>query len=1753
MDEELKSIDTEEEKEEQENGGKAKLSTLGKIKHYFFLFLKTVLLLAIFAINVEAVVDGWLYSQYYTWKIGMTLAVILLVIILAVTWRKTTFPERWAITFIYPIVILTMGTVFYGIENEGGPFIFSKGNPQLINILFMFVACAITIMFFISKSLNIAIKIFVGITAIITVTGFTLPILWEQNLHQALQGQANAYLEAFPFFLRPTFLGIFLFYPLSLLLFIKQIALSLKYEEKINRITTIYPMIPVILLLAVGVRTLIISAPVEKVYSINDFSGMKGRGNIALQKEGGRIISFTSQLDIYKDAAYNLIDGDIIESGWQSEKNAPFPQEIIIGLPGNKTHIIDQVIIYNDALVNDSKAAKEIEILVSADSPNDFELIKKYVCQNTLAPQVFTFKETKAKFIQVRILSNWGNTISTSIKEIEVSGPATQEINLDPLKGNLLEQSLGAQPVTYRKKSGFLEEIPYQKPFQGKDAVVALQMTQDDFPVEIVFNLPESKTYIVDNLVMHFFSADEKLRSDITEVKEMEILTSSDSPTVGFESLGKFLCTKGKAAISFSLQQKNVKYIKLKFLEPMEKNKFVVIKNIELYQPMAKYENTLENGEYRSGLKGLYFTGKKYKDFRKERKDPEINFNWGVQSPMSGFGSADYSIIWEGILEVPTNGYYEIGLKTNEDDYFKFELNNNTILKSSSSKTDQWVTKKFRLAAGAYPIKIVYFHPRGNDSVIKLGWKKPGKNTIEIIENKYLTHKSSEINTERTPKEAIKAGIEWMGENVMDSPKKYSSTRQPFALMTFAKAAKYKYPYNTEACMSVLDLIRSGINRDGTLSFSSSTTIMALQCIGIGLMEYNNYIEEENTDELIRIGNRLVGKQLPQGNWEIDQRDLPVLQGDIMCTANALLILLNTYEKTGDEFFSKSIQNASIWLEKATPETTQDIVYQLIGLCTYPSPSSEKVIKKDIEKLWSIQNEDGGWGEGENKDSNPYSTAQVIYALKLAKVEASNPNFNTGLDYILSNQNITGGWSLKAETDETWEVAPTMWCITALANAYESLMIRITKPSPDETFTPESSEQDFFIETDVYNPGDTKVTRVEFFVDNLSIGTAEKSPYTMKWQPQELSGGKHTVKVVLHGDDGSEVVDSKTFYVDKSIKISFISPEENTKVPLDTKIKIDIENKSNSPVTKVEFYIEDELIDKVKEKPFELLWLTEELPNGKYTLKAIVHTEKGDTSSAEETVIVDRNFGITLDSPQEDENVEENMDLSATVVNDTGSPTTRVEYYVDEKLVGTSTEGPSYSCTWEVKDIKNGNYPVKAVAYNELGNKISDTKTISISYSLKIKLKNISDSEPVTGEQEIWSQIENQSGTPIKEVIYYLDGRPIGKSSEGGMKVTGDVIAKLKEKKYSDSKLKAIKTLQDKSFSSEKNMAEQLNGLTFKEKDKDETEKEMKLTEKEVEQILSLSENKTPYKIVWDTTEYASGFYNLKAIVYSGEEDKAHSEMEIKIEHPIKFSVYSTVANEKGKYTITLKKEDFIVKEDGSNQKIISVEKCKDNTPTAYCILMDTGKHMDEYMKETKKVIQNFIDKLPSLDDSSIIVFSDEIIKSEKLTKENKDFKDMVEDIEPEGGTAIYDALYEGINLLKTSDKRKVLILFTAAIDENGEGTGPASKQKLDKIIKEATDNNCLIYIVAIGPWADTFILSDLTGGTGGRCYSTSKEEEIEKKAGLVKLDLNSQYKITCQSGNPARDGKWRTLKIEIVDKENYSTNNQNGYFAPEY
>lgn len=202
-------------------------------------------------------------------------------------------------------------------------------------------------------------------------------------------------------------------------------------------------------IIAMGVLGLTISG----VRSDNAPVAAYGIKNIAAAKNGGKVVSCTSELDANYWKVSNLIDGMVwdksdpkLSNGWASKvfdgSGNNFPQDIILSFQDEKPKLIGQVVI--DPTTPDGawigRWAREVEIFASTeayDNPVSYKYVGTCKLINKGEKQVFSFAAVEAKYLKFRIRSNWGSDKYVGLGEIEVYEAIPDVGQLDQLISRL--------------------------------------------------------------------------------------------------------------------------------------------------------------------------------------------------------------------------------------------------------------------------------------------------------------------------------------------------------------------------------------------------------------------------------------------------------------------------------------------------------------------------------------------------------------------------------------------------------------------------------------------------------------------------------------------------------------------------------------------------------------------------------------------------------------------------------------------------------------------------------------------------------------------------------------------------------------------------------------------------------------------------------------------------------------------------------------------------------------------------------------------------------------------------------------------------------------------------------------------------------------------------------------------------------------------------------------------------------------------
>ncbi|MEX2137786.1 MAG: ankyrin repeat domain-containing protein [Pirellulales bacterium] len=211
-------------------------------------------------------------------------------------------------------------------------------------------------------------------------------------------------------------------------------------------------------------------------------------------------------------------------------------------------------------------------------------------------------------------------------------------------------------------------------------------------------------------------------------------------------------------------------------------------------------------------------------------------------------------------------------------------------------------------------------------------------------------------------------------------------------------------------------------------------------------MAAENYPPDLATDAMARF---LKGQQSPNGRWRRVGQRPPLGSSEIQINAMSLRALQVYGPKSQRPEYEKAVQKAVKWLKQTALQTTEDRTFQLLGLAWADQDSD--TIQSAARRLLAEQRTDGGWGQLPTMPSDAYATGEALVALnEAAGIEARDPAYQRGVQYLLDTQLEDGSWYVKSRAipfqpyfesgfphgpDQWISAAATNWAAMALAPA----------------------------------------------------------------------------------------------------------------------------------------------------------------------------------------------------------------------------------------------------------------------------------------------------------------------------------------------------------------------------------------------------------------------------------------------------------------------------------------------------------------------------------------------------------------------------------------------------------------------------------------------------------------------------------------------------------------------------------------------
>lgn len=260
----------------------------------------------------------------------------------------------------------------------------------------------------------------------------------------------------------------------------------------------------------------------------------------------------------------------------------------------------------------------------------------------------------------------------------------------------------------------------------------------------------------------------------------------------------------------------------------------------------------------------------------------------------------------------------------------------------------------------------------------------------------------------------------------------------------------------------------------------------------------------------------------------------------------------------------------------------------------------------------------------------------------------------------------------------------------------------------------------------------------------------------------------------------------------------------------------------------------------------------------------------------------------------------------------------------------------------------------------------------------------------------------------------------------------------------------------------------------------------------------------------------------------------------------------ATVTDKNGRYRADLKRDDFTVYENGAEQKI-EYFNTGDRIPMSLGIVFDTSGSMEDKIEGVQDAVEHFVRSVATGDEIFLVRFSDDAEIVQDFTDDKKRILRVVQNLEPRGGTALYDAVLLGLQKIADGKNRKrALLLLT-------DGNDTQSSTSFQEITALARKSEVIIYGLGIGhgekgsshkgifdsrikDTVDMRTLRALADATGGNAYYLENAHEggrdlVDEAAFEVAAELKQQYTLGYYPTDKKDNGAFRQITVEVKDK----------------
>ncbi|NIA01526.1 MAG: VWA domain-containing protein [Bacteroidia bacterium] len=243
------------------------------------------------------------------------------------------------------------------------------------------------------------------------------------------------------------------------------------------------------------------------------------------------------------------------------------------------------------------------------------------------------------------------------------------------------------------------------------------------------------------------------------------------------------------------------------------------------------------------------------------------------------------------------------------------------------------------------------------------------------------------------------------------------------------------------------------------------------------------------------------------------------------------------------------------------------------------------------------------------------------------------------------------------------------------------------------------------------------------------------------------------------------------------------------------------------------------------------------------------------------------------------------------------------------------------------------------------------------------------------------------------------------------------------------------------------------------------------------------------------------------------------------------------VSDRTGQVIRGLQPEDFRIKVGGERRTVDRFALAGD-VPLVLGLVIDTSESMWALMTDTKKAGAQFLGAtIGPLDHAFLVDFDSKPRLAQATTGDLLELFSTFNSLEPEGLTAVYDAIIFSMLQFEEAEGRKALVLLT-------DGDDVQSRYGPRRCIQYGKQLGVPVYILSLAGIQNPrralrkIDLESVTKGTGGDIFYITQMDQLDEAYAQINEELRSQYILSFSTERALEENELRKIKVEVAGEE---------------